>query len=72
MSSLLFLVETILKVFGNAPQLFLSVINHYQSSESIATMSSRRTPKRQRTDRSLSKKVDGEPDPEPPAAPPQV
>lgn len=70
MSSLFSLVQIMLRVFGNAPHLFQSVISHYHSSESIARLSSQRMPKPLQTGRSLSKKVDGEPDPESPAAAP--
>ena len=70
MLSLLYFLEAVSQTFGNAPGLFLSLICRYQSSSCIARMPAYHATEWDQSGRKGSKKVDGEPDPEPPAAPP--
>ncbi len=60
------LVETITKVFGNAPHLVLSIISQYQKTGCIVTMSSQSMADGRVSDGI----VRGGPEPEPPTAPP--
>ncbi|KAF3003172.1 hypothetical protein E8E13_009216 [Curvularia kusanoi] len=62
------LIETFTQIFGNAPHLFLSIISRYQVSGSVAGMS----PRDMSSSHTLEKNDDGEPHPEPPAAPPVI
>ncbi|OSS52788.1 hypothetical protein B5807_02462 [Epicoccum nigrum] len=62
------LVETISQVFGNAPHLFLSILSRYRMSGPAGSRPSRAMTE----SHFMETNVDGEPYPEPPAAPPVI
>ncbi|KAG9199097.1 hypothetical protein G6514_009015 [Epicoccum nigrum] len=62
------LVETISQVFGNAPHLFLSILSRYRMSGPAGSRPSCAMTE----SHFMETNVDGEPYPEPPAAPPVI